>query len=899
MRIKRLGLSAILILSIGVVYSQAPVANKPVTQTQPPPLPQGFVIDPVQAAYDAEVKLNYVKLREALKGTSNPATFNSAGYRDVKESIQYLDGLGRPLQSIMRQASPGGTPTDIVSPVKYDALGRESVKYLPYVSISATGEFRMNPFNEQVSFSQVQYPGEQVYYSKTVFESSPLDRPEKSFAPGNSWAGSEVNGNGKAVSQHYLANTLPDDVKMWTITTFSIDNHTENIPVAGSDPYPAGQLFKIVTIDEKGNATVEYKDKNELVILKKVQVGTIATDFSGYDGFLCTYYVYDELNLLRFVIPPKAVEAIRADWSFFESQYNSFKSDIVNELCFRYEYDARNRMIGKKVPGAGWVYMVYDKRDRLVFTQDANMGSGKFLATLYDAFNRPVATGMITYTDGLSALRAYIDANTGAGTISDQVANQPAPVDLYVGERTADHPTLYAARTSVTFTPDFSSEINGEFVATTNSNESPATTTFAVADNPIPPGSNFIGLTITRYDVYPQNARSYTTANNSKLTNDPITQQQHADVLPSQASAKTKGMITEASVRVIEDPADLEKGIWLTTNNFYDDKGRVIQVQAENYKGGAETITNVYDFTGKVLGTYQMHINPAVSSHAVRIKSMYSYDHAGRLLETWKTVNDDDAKKALVAKNEYDALGQLVSKALGKKKDANGAYTADPIETLNYSYNIRGWLQGINKAYANGGATGAWFGMELNYDWGFTTSEVNGNISGIKWRSAGDGERRAFGFSYDNVNRFMGADFSQHNGTSYADNVNNINFDVIMGNGTDASTAYDANGNIKAMKQWGLKLTSSLMIDDLTYNYIPNSNKLSSVRESVSIGSIDHKLGDFTDHNGFYDYDENGNMVTDLNKYIYRYTNEGGGSFVGDNIQPPEPSFRDHDAYRY
>jgi len=51
--------------------------------------------------------------------------------------------------------------------------------------------------------------------------------------------------------------------------------------------------------------------------------------------------------------------------------------NILKELCFRYEYDQRQRMIAKKVPGAGWVYMVYDLRDRLAFSQDANMRGKK------------------------------------------------------------------------------------------------------------------------------------------------------------------------------------------------------------------------------------------------------------------------------------------------------------------------------------------------------------------------------------------------------------------------------------------------------------------------------------------------------------------------------------------
>ncbi|MFZ5971144.1 MAG: hypothetical protein ACOYXA_06095 [Bacteroidota bacterium] len=42
----------------------------------------------------------------------------------------------------------------------------------------------------------------------------------------------------------------------------------------------------------------------------------------------------------------------------------------LDNWAFQYQYDGRRRMIGKKVPGADWVWMVYDDRDRLVLTQD-------------------------------------------------------------------------------------------------------------------------------------------------------------------------------------------------------------------------------------------------------------------------------------------------------------------------------------------------------------------------------------------------------------------------------------------------------------------------------------------------------------------------------------------------
>jgi len=119
---------------------------------------------------------------------------------------------------------------------------------------------------------------------------------------------------------------------------------------------------------------------------------------------------------------------------------------------------------------------------------------------------------------------------------------------------------------------------------------------------------------------------------------------------------------------------------------------------------------------------------------------------------------------------------------------------------------------------------------------------------------------------------------SVYNCAMFTNNV--VNLSMKMGNGIDPNLAYDANGNIKAtMTQTGLKINASSEIDNLTYTYQSNSNKLSIVTDAAN--EKDSKLGDFipiaigrpaTKGSTDYSYDANGNLISDANKKITSIT---------------------------
>jgi len=739
-------------------------------------------VQALPAFYSAGMPLNLVRTwTPSIPLTSSAAV--SSGSRttaEVKQVTAYIDGLGRPLQTVQKRMTPQSM--DVVSAMQYDAFGREVYSYLPFGSLQSNGNFKNAPFAEQdYYYHQVHNAnnnnGEAFYYSKTVYEASPLNRVLHQYAPGNSWVG-----NNRGVSMTYELNAA-SEVFVWNIAAGQ-----GSLP-AMNGYYNSNELYRLVTTDEHGKKVVEYKDKEGRVILKKVQLEN--ADVTAHTGWLCTYYVYDDLGRLRFVIPPKATEiAIVA---------GNILSTTAHELCFRYEYDQKARMIIKKVPGAGEVKMVYDHRDRLVMTQDANMNNVKWLVSEYDILGR--------------STRTYLWNNS-----SDQSTHQRA------ANEQLEYPTLSGSYELLTETyyddyswipggvPGIGSSMDGTFQSS----------------------SHYFGSINTAPD-YAQ-----------------------AVVM----STATKGLITGTKVK------KLGSSDYLYTVSFYDDKGRVIQTRANNDVGGSDIVTTQYDFEGKVLRNHHQHVS---GTDQITTASYMTYDHAGRLLSVHKNINDVVTK--LIVRHSYDELGQLKTKELGYSDN-----TGLPLEALDHSYNIRGWLTGINKEYALDADTMAqgnkWFGMQLSYDFGFNSEQFNGNIAGIIWKSNGSDRQRAYGFEYDAANRLLKGDFTQNTAGSF-NNYVGIDFSTGGDVGTGGTMKYDANGNILEMWQKGLQVSGSDWIDKMGYSYTANSNKLLSVLEGAGIGSTNQQLGDFTDKNTSNDdylYDDNGNLILDKNKDIANIT---------------------------
>jgi len=88
-----------------------------------------------------------------ITGPSQLAAMTSC---NVNQTIQYLDGLGRPIQTVQVKGSPSNK--DLVQPIAYDQFGREATKYLPYTATTSDGSYKTDALTALAGQSQFYNP---------------------------------------------------------------------------------------------------------------------------------------------------------------------------------------------------------------------------------------------------------------------------------------------------------------------------------------------------------------------------------------------------------------------------------------------------------------------------------------------------------------------------------------------------------------------------------------------------------------------------------------------------------------------------------------------------------------------------------------------------------------------
>ncbi|MBD1362906.1 RHS repeat-associated core domain-containing protein [Mucilaginibacter sp. ZT4R22] len=666
---------------------------------------------------------------------------------DLIQTIQYFDGLGRPIQTVQVKGSP--LARDIVQPIAYDAFGREAQKFLPYTAMAANsdGSYKATAIADQASFynnpgSIWNAPGVGSIpvtgsitpsYARTNFEPSPLNRITEQGAIGNDWQPVPGSAAGHTVKIEYLTNNMLTDtsatrrVMLYSAAVNSDQTRTLTYGNASGNYYAAGQLYVTVSKDEnwksgsgRAGTAEEYKDKEGRVLLKR--------NFNWVPGspgtlqMLSTYYVYDDLGNLAFVLSPGANG---------DAGITSASNQVaLNNFCYQYRYDERNRLIQKKLPGKDWEYLIYNKLDQTVLSQDANQRlSYQWTVSKYDALGRVIITGL--WNAG---------ATIASNTLRDSIYNKPQ----------------WDTR-----------------------NYSDTTSGYSIGSYPA------LSKTLIRnyYDEYSQIP---------KLAGTPYI------IAPIGASTQTKGRLTASKTAVLNTIGNTTPDM-LWDVAYYDGKGRNVKTYKQHYLGGTGSL-NVYNYD-EIATTYNFNDQDtsSIRQHykknglgtdkvsALTIVNKYMYDHAGRKRQTYERING--GSNVLLAQVDYNEIGQVWKKHLHSTTGA-----APFLQDITYAYNERGWLSKINDPSVAATATQL-FAEQLTYNqpqYG-GSAQYNGNISGQGYRvynSPSAGLQTAV-YNYDKLDRLIAGTGS----SGY----------------TEKDITYDLNGNITALNRLTAPNNASLL----------------------------------------------------------------------------------------
>ncbi|WP_026904617.1 RHS repeat domain-containing protein [Pedobacter glucosidilyticus] len=224
----------------------------------------------------------------------------------------------------------------------------------------------------------------------------------------------------------YSSNAA-NEVRLYNAEAVTTVGETYKRTLTGTGYYGANQLYKTISKDEnwspsqsfsQAGTVEEYKDKEGRVVLKRT-----FNEKNNSLETLSTYYVYDDLGNLSFVLPPGA----NPDAMSVPSQ------TTLDNYCYQYRYDGRRRLVEKRIPGKGWEYMVYNKLDQLVARQDANMssyfGNYTWIFTKYDGLGRELMTG--AYRPNINKVRAVLQTEVDAQTILWETKNSSIAVTGY------------------------------------------------------------------------------------------------------------------------------------------------------------------------------------------------------------------------------------------------------------------------------------------------------------------------------------------------------------------------------------------------------------------------------------------------------------------------------------
>jgi len=167
-------------------------------------------------------------------------------------TVQYYDGLGRPVQTVHQNVGPNNDGQDLITVQEYDNFGRQSKAWLPVYRTTNTGTYYTGDI---ATDTKTQYGNDAYAYSEPVYEPSPLNRIVQQYGPGQAWR----TAGGHPVKTDYLTNSASDCKYYYMSGDILTDGGY----------YAASTLYVTKITDEDNKVSYEFKDKLGHVVLQR------------------------------------------------------------------------------------------------------------------------------------------------------------------------------------------------------------------------------------------------------------------------------------------------------------------------------------------------------------------------------------------------------------------------------------------------------------------------------------------------------------------------------------------------------------------------------------------------------------------------------------------------------
>jgi RHS repeat-associated protein len=761
---------------------------------------------------------------------------------EFTKATTYYDDWFRPIQVVSKASSPTGK--DWVKHVDYDPNGRQSRDYMPYPASGTNGAYRPTAKQELTTLYSPgpgkNFPVTNRPFSETEQENSPLGREISARPSGENFV------QAKSFGREGIVQAALSDFQ----NKYSFDEENRAITISKAASTEVLAYSEVEDADHR--ILRSYTDERGLLIRKEFYQ-------SGSQVKTVTEYVYNEMGALVMEIPPLATEQLKsrvAGTILTIGNAGVPKLDgQLFDLVYYLEYDLQGRLIRKFSPSQGRSWFAYDRYDRQILSQNEAMrASGKWNFVKFDEYGRQIESGIWNSSQSPVSVQEQLD--------NQDVENpngESTMWETFIGKST-NHP-------------------------------------FGYTSNSFPQG-DFEVLSVQYFDTYDLNLdgeSDYTFSSNASDLD-----AAHFTTLHTPHFQNLNGLPTISQSVTLDGQTSIETQTWMTDVIFYNVDLQVIQTRHFEGFSGQQPLREkcsdiAYTKTG-VPATVRDFWDKG-SGETVHRRLRYEVDANNRVTKIIQRINEKPDRE--IGKYLYNDFGQLVTKNL-----------ADGLQKVDYAYHLHGQLKRIN-SLTNADGTARFFSEELFYetpDGARQESPVShtGKITSVRWNSrlayfdryhdetyGFDTElwpnrptkQRAYDYYYSNEGRLIKADYfyqAVKPGQSslqieWRKNEYHENFAV-------EEVDYDKNGNLTLLKQMGPVGRNGTTnnweyqrIDDLTYSYALNSNRLTDVAEAAvdphgPSFTSENPVKDFKNSNysglPLYEYDDNGNLIKDRSKRI-------------------------------